>query len=54
MGRMGPPGDPGPIGIPGIPTVVLWRNSREDWLSFMVRTEMFFLFVSVWFGFYPF
>lgn len=33
---MGPPGDPGPMGIPGVPTVVLWRNSREDWQTFTV------------------
>jgi len=36
MGRPGPPGDPGPVGIPGVPTIVLWRNSREDWQTFTV------------------
>ncbi|XP_009982018.1 PREDICTED: collagen alpha-1(II) chain-like, partial [Tauraco erythrolophus] len=34
MGRMGPPGNPGPAGTPGVPTIVLWRNSREDWQTF--------------------
>lgn len=24
------------MGIPGVPTVVLWRNSREDWQTFTV------------------
>lgn len=36
---MGPPGDPGPMGIPGIPTIILWKNSREDWLTFTVSGE---------------
>lgn len=39
MGQTGPPGDPGPMGIPGVPTIILWRNSREDWLTFTVSRE---------------
>lgn len=27
------------MGIPGIPTIILWKNSREDWLTFTVSGE---------------
>lgn len=27
------------MGIPGIPTIILWKNSQEDWLTFTVSGE---------------
>ncbi|XP_042334647.1 collagen alpha-1(V) chain-like [Sceloporus undulatus] len=35
IGRTGPTGDPGHPGMPGVPAIILWRNSKEDWLAFM-------------------
>ncbi|XP_060106607.1 collagen alpha-2(XI) chain-like [Heteronotia binoei] len=35
IGRTGPTGDPGHPGVPGPPAIILWRNSKEDWLAFM-------------------
>ncbi|KAF5901014.1 collagen alpha-1(I) chain-like isoform X1, partial [Clarias magur] len=46
-GRDGPRGNPGPPGPAGLPSLYLWRNTQEEWASF-VRTSYYHFLISAW------